>query len=84
MSWEPGEPDVNGYTIYYRKLNGDNTGSITAEGNDTSATISELDFGVTYTINISANSSTLPSTVITKPNITLGTRCAENKDKVLR
>ena len=75
VSWTPGPTSVTGYYISY-KQQGDTQGEgdpiIRAESNDTyNITIHELVVGATYTINVSANSTMLPSTPVTK-HITLG------------
>ena len=71
---------MTGYTIYYQY----NTVlySMTAEATATSATITGLIAGVTYSINVVANSSTLPSTVTTAPDITIGTSVKIIKNEV--
>ena len=63
---------MTGYYIYYQYsmiLH-----SMTAEATPTSATITGLIVGVTYSINVVANSTTLPSNVTTAPDITIGIR----------
>ena len=71
VSWTAGDMSVTGYFISYSSEEGGETNSLSAEESDTHITISELTVGTTYTVNISANSSTLPSTVVTR-HITLG------------
>ena len=72
VSWTAGDMSVTGYFISYSSEEGGETNSLSAEESDTNITmISELIVGATYTVNISANSSTLPSTVVTR-HITLG------------
>ena len=62
VTWTPSEgPDVTGYTIYYQQQDGGQSGSLEVVDTDTSVTITGLITGVTYYINVSANSSTLPS-----------------------
>ena len=63
---------MTGYTIYY-KYSG-TPYSVKAEANATSATITGLNLGVTYSINVVANSTTLSSKVTTAPDITIGIR----------
>ena len=72
VSWTPpsGGADVTGYYIYYQYSM--TLYSVTAEATPTSATITGLITGVTYSINVVANSTTLPSTVTTAPDITIG------------
>ena len=71
VSWTAGDMSVTGYFISYSSEEGGETNSLSAEESDTHITISELTVGTTYIVNISANSSTLPSSVVTRP-ITLG------------
>ena len=73
VSWTPppsGGATVTGYTIYY--LYSQTLYSVMAKANVTSATITGLIAGVTYSINVVANSSTLPSIVTTAPGVTIG------------
>ena len=72
VSWTPpsGGADVTGYTIYYQYSMA--LPSMTAEATTTSTTITGLITGVTYSINVVANSTTLPSNVTTAPDITIG------------
>ena len=69
VSWTPpsGGATVTGYYIYYQ-----NSGTLTTENTATSAIITGLSAGVTYSINVVANSTTLPSTETTAPDITIG------------
>ena len=62
---------MTGYFISYSSEEGGETNSLSAEESDTNITISELIAGKTYTVTISANSSTLPSAVVTR-HIALG------------
>ena len=71
VSWTAGDMSVTGYFISYSSEEGGEINSLSAEESDTYITISELTVGTTYTVNISAKSSTLPSTVVTT-HITLG------------
>ena len=57
---------MTGYTIYSGTLH-----TMTAEANATSGIITGLIAGVTYSVNVVANSTTLPSTVTTASNITI-------------
>ena len=87
VSWTSsvGGANVTGYYIYY--LHDGTNHSVTPEANATSATITGLITGVTYSINVVANSTTLPSNVTTASNIILSmytmailpkTKCAIN------
>ena len=70
VSWTPpseGGANVTGYHVNYQFNK-----SLTTEATTTSANIIGLIAGVTYSINVVANSTTLPSTVTTAPNITIG------------
>ena len=71
VSWTAGHMSVTGYFISYSSEEGGETNSLSAEESDTHITITELIAGVNYTVNLSANSSTLPSNVVTR-HITLG------------
>ena len=71
VSWTAGDMSVTGYFISYSSEEGRETNSLSAEENDTYIIISGLTVGATYIVNILANSSTLPSTVVTR-HITLG------------
>ena len=71
---------MTGYYIYYQYNM--TLHSMTAEADATSATITGLIAGVTYSINVVANSTTLPSIVTTAPNITIGIR--ESVDSLCR
>ena len=62
---------MTGYFISYSSEEGGVTNSLSVEENDTNITISGLTVGAAYIVNILANSSTLPSNVITS-DITLG------------
>ena len=74
VSWTPpsGEPDVTGYIICYQQQDGGHTGSVMAGANATTATITGLMTGATYSITMVATSSTLPSTVTAEEHITIG------------
>ena len=73
VSWTPpsGEPTVTGYIIYYQQQDGGHTGSEIAGGTATTATITGLISGATYSITMMATSSTLPSTVTAAVTVTL-------------
>ena len=69
ISWSPAlEPFVTEYIISYNKTEGPNA-RVTVE---TNATITGLIVGATYVFEIVANSTTLPSEVVTAPAITIG------------
>ena len=72
VSWTPpsGGATVTGYYIYY--LHDGTLHSVTADASATNATITGLISRVTYSINVVANSTTLPSNVTTAPDITIG------------
>ena len=73
VSWTPSDgADVTGYYIYY--LYSGKIYSATAEANDTSANITGVIASVVYvySINVVANSTTLPSTEATAQDIILG------------
>ena len=71
VSWTPpsGGADVTGYYIYY--LYSGTQHSMIPEADSMHATITGLIAGVTYSINVVANSTTLPSNVTTASNILL-------------
>jgi len=76
VSWTApsGGAAVTGYTIYYSyQQEGGERSSVSAGASDTSATISGLIEGATYSITIVASSNTLPSTVTGPQTITIGT-----------
>ena len=72
VSWTPPpeRADVTGYYIYY--LYSGMLYSMIAEANGTSAIITGLIAGGTYSINVVANSTTLPSNVTTARDVTIG------------
>ena len=72
VSWTlpSGEPTVTGYIIYYQQQDGGHTGSEVAGATATTATITGLMTGATYSITMVATSSTLPSTVTAAVTIT--------------
>ncbi|CAI8021976.1 Down syndrome cell adhesion molecule homolog, partial [Geodia barretti] len=61
VSWTSGVPAVTGYVVYYQEQNGEQNGSVTAEGSESAANITGLNPGTNYSIEIVATSSTLPS-----------------------
>ena len=74
VSWTPpsGEPTVTGYIIYYQQQDGGHNGSVMTGATATTATVTELMTGATYSITMVATSSTLPSTVTAAVNVTIG------------
>lgn len=74
VSWTPpsGEPTATGYVMYYQQPNRGHTGSVIAGATSTTATITGLMTGATYSITMVATSSTLPSTVTAELTITIG------------
>ena len=71
VSWSPGDGLVTGYIISYQQRDGPQNGSVEAEATATSATISGLIGGSTYSIGLVATSNTLPS-VVAMESITVG------------
>ena len=74
VSWTPGDITATGYVIYYQQhnppwqrfLEGD-------EADTTSATITRLMAGATYSISVASTSGTLPSTATAAPyDVTIG------------
>ena len=74
ISWTSisAEPAVTGYIIYYQQQDGGHNDSVTAVTTATTATITGLIPGATYSITMVATSSTLPSTVTAAEAITIG------------
>ena len=74
VSWTPpsGEPTVTDYIIYYQQQDGGHNGSVMAGATATTATITGLMTGATYSITMVATSSTLPSTVTAAETIAIG------------
>ena len=75
VTWTPSAgPNVTGYTIFYQQQDGEHNPkhSMEAGETDSSVTITGLMRGATYNISIVANSNTLPSDVVAKPNQTIG------------
>ena len=79
VSWTPpsGEPNATGYIIYYQKQDGGHTDSEMAGATTTTATITGLMTGATYSITMVAMSSTLPSIVTAGETITIGMMFSE-------
>ena len=63
---------MTGYIIYYQQQDGGHNGSEMAGATATTATITGLMTGATYSITMVATSSTLPSTVTAAETITIG------------
>ena len=73
VTWTPSPgPNVTGYTISYQQIGGGDGGSETVEETATNVIISGLMTKATYSIDISTDSSTLPSNVFTVSNVTIG------------
>ena len=73
MTWTPSQgPNVTGYTIFYQQIDGEHSGSMTTGRTDTSAIITGLIVGATFSINVSATSNTLPSTTTQGKEILIG------------
>ena len=74
VSWTPPseEPTVTGYIIYYQQQDGGHTTSKMAGATATTATITGLMTGATYSITMVATSSTLPSNMTAAETITIG------------
>ena len=73
MTWTLSQgPNVTGYTIYYREIHVGYTESVTTGRRDTSATITGLIVGATFSISVSATSDTLPSTTTQGKEILIG------------
>ena len=72
VTWTPSEgPDITGYTVIYQQVDGGLSGSVTAAEIDTSVVITGLIAGATFSITVSADSITLPSTVTHGPNVSM-------------
>ena len=65
-------PNVTGYTIYYQEIHGKNSGLLTVERTDTTAIITGLIVGATFSISVSATSDTLPSITTQGKEILIG------------
>ena len=78
VSWTPpsGEPTVIGYIIYYQQQDVGHNGLVIPGATTTTATITGLMTGATYSITMVATSSTLPSNETAAVNITIGTMCS--------
>ena len=76
VSWSapPGGPDATGYIIYYQQDGGqglsENAGATATTA--TTATITGLIAGATYSITVVATSSTLPSIETAVQTVTIG------------
>ena len=75
VSWTApsGGPAVTGYIIYYQQEEGGQRLSENAEAAATTASITGLIAGTTYSITMVATSSTLPSTETAALTVTIGT-----------
>ena len=74
VSWTrpSGESAVTGYIIYYQQQAGGQTGSEMGGATATTATITGLMTGATYSITMVSTSSALPSNVTAAVTITIG------------
>ena len=79
VSWRSGDPNATGYIIYYQQHYPQNLRLLLIDGADTtSATITGLITGATYSISVASTSDTLPSTVTAAPHdVTIGMLLAE-------
>ena len=64
---------MTGYIISYQTLDEEHSGSVNVNETTTNTIITGLMTGINYSITIVATSSTLPSTEIDAPDITIGT-----------
>ena len=72
VTWTPSVgPYVTGYTVIYQQVDGGLSGSVTAAETETSVVITGLIAGASFSITVSADSSTLPSIVTYWPNVTM-------------
>ena len=80
VSWTPpsGGPAMTGYIIYYQQQDGGHTGSEIAGATATTASISGLITGATYSITIVVTSTTLSSSEAAPVIITIG-KCVDFK-----
>ena len=74
VSWTPPseEPAMTGYIIYYHQHDGRHNGSEMTGANATTAAITGLFPGATYSIDMVAISGEVPSIVTTAVTITIG------------
>ena len=71
VTWTPSEgPDVTGYTVHYQQIDRE-SGSVMAKNTDTNVTITGLIAAATFSISVSANSNTLPSSMVSGPDVTI-------------
>ena len=64
VTWTPSEGlNVTGYTVIYQEIDGGLSGSVTTAETDTSVVITGLIAGATFSISVSADSSTISSIV---------------------
>ena len=72
VTWTPSEGlYVTGYTVIYQEIDGGLSGSVTTAETDTSVVITAIIAGATFSISVSADSITLPSTLAHGPNVTI-------------
>ena len=73
VSWTPGDSTATGYIIYYQQHPPRERFLEVDEADTTSATITGLMAGATYSISVASTSGTLPSTETAAPHdITIG------------
>ena len=73
VTWTPPErPNVTGYTIYYHQIDGRQNGSVKAVETDTSVDITGLLVGATFSVSVSADSSTLSGSRTPELNTLIG------------
>ena len=72
VTWTPSEGlYVTGYTVIYQEIDGGLSGSVTTAETNTSVVITAIIAGATFSISVSADSITLPSTLAHGPNVTI-------------
>ena len=74
VSWTSGNPNATSYVIYYQQHQPQQQRFLLVDGPDTtSATITGLMAGATYSISVASTSGTLPSTATAAPHdVTIG------------
>ena len=75
VSWTPGDINATGSVIYYQQHHQSQQRFLLVDEADaTSATITRLMAGATYSISVASTSGTLPSTATAAPHdVTIGT-----------
>ena len=73
VSWTSGDLTVTGYIIYYQQQGRRQRLSLTAGTTATSANVTGLIKGATYSVSVASTSDTLPSTETAAPHdVTIG------------